>query len=135
MTANEDGEYRQGAMVAATSDVTVASRYLESLEDLNANQKGVTVEDNRPSIARALNISVSSVHNLRRHRRKSVPSWLRDKIVSLFIEVAQNEIRLLEHEIAVAKQVGMDPRDGALVAACARAAALHALLQTTVGSS
>jgi hypothetical protein len=128
MNAKRDGEFRQGAMAAAASDQLVASKYLARAEDLLAAQRSRTVEDNRPYIARALQISASTVHNIRRARRKAVPGWLKEKIISLFVEAAQAELRAIEHEIHVARQIGLGNSDGALVAARTRAAALVDIL-------
>lgn len=128
MTAKRDGQIGQGAMAAAASDRLIASRYLTRAEDLLAGQRKRTVEDNRPYVARALRISASTVHNIRRARRKIVPGWLKEKIVGLFIEAAQAELMAIEHEIEVARQIGLGNGDGALIAARARAANLVSIL-------
>jgi len=117
-------------MRAAVNDGAVARQYLARTEDLIADQKGRTVEDIRPSVASALKITASAVHLIRRGRRKEIPSWLMDKIVGLFIETAQNEMRALEHEIEVARRLGLDHRDGTISAAKARAAAILRVLES-----
>jgi hypothetical protein len=51
------------------------------------------------------------------------------RIRAEFINVLQSEIGRLEHEIAVARQVGMDPREDALAAAEAQICEARALLK------
>lgn len=126
--ANRGGEFRQGAMIAATTDQAIASDYLTRAENLIAVQRKRTVEENRPAIARALEVSVTALERIRHKRRKMVPGWLKDKIVRLFIEAAQAELRALENEIFVARQIGVGNSDGALIEARTRAAALVKIL-------
>lgn len=129
-SAKRDGEIRRGAMAAAASDRLIASTYLTRAEDLLARQTRRTVEENRPQVARRLDISISACDFIRRQRRKIVPAWLKEKIIGLFIQAAQAELLAIEHEIEVARQIGMGNGDGALIAARARAAALVNVLDS-----
>lgn len=129
MTAKKDGDFRQGVMVAATTDHLIASRYLKRAENLYAKQQGKRIEDVRPEVASKLTITPDALAFIRRERRKNVPSWLKDSIVCLFIEVAQAELRAIEHEIEVARQIGLSGSDGRLVKARARAKGLFHLLE------
>lgn len=132
MTAKRDGEKRRGAMAAAASDRLIASNYLKRTEDLFARQRCQTLEEVRPFVAGKLSISVSAAEFIRRMRRQIVPSWLKERIVALFIEAAQAELRAIEHEIDVARQIGLGNHDGKLVAARSRAAQLVQLLDCVV---
>lgn len=125
-----DGEFcRQGKMAVAANDGSMASAYLSRAEDLIAKQRQQPVDVVRPAIASKLKITVSAAEFIRRGRRKIVPAWLMDGIVSLFIEAAQAELRAIEHEIEIARQIGLDPRDDALIAAKTRAASLVRILE------
>jgi hypothetical protein len=135
MTAKGDGEIRRGAMAAAASDRLIASNYLKRAEDLFARQRCQTVEEVRPFVAGKLSISVSAAEFIRRMRRQIVPSWLKERIVLLFIEAAQAELRAIEHEIEVARQIGLGNGDGKLIAARARATALVDLLDSVATES
>lgn len=127
---SRDGEFRRrGTMTVAVTDGSMASAYLTRTEDLFAKQRGARVEDIRPTVASKLRITVSAADFIRRGRRKVVPSWLMENIVRLFIEAAQAELRAIEHDIEIARQIGMDPRDDALVAAKTRAASLVKILE------
>jgi hypothetical protein len=130
MNAKRDGQIGQGAMTAATSDRMVASDYLMRAENLLAGQAQRTVEDNRAHVARVLRISEATCQNIRRGRRKIVPGWLKEKIVGLFIDAAQLELMALEHEIIVARQIGLGNSDSKLLAARARAANLVSVLDS-----
>jgi hypothetical protein len=115
-------------MGAAACDRSLASSYLARSEDLLARRSKRIVEEVRPQIASRLSISASAYDLIRRQRRKIVPGWLRDKIVCVFIEVAQAELMALEHELEIARQIGLGNGDGQLIAARARASALVDLL-------
>lgn len=132
MTAKRDGDFRQGAMTAAALDQQVARKYLTLAEDFLAKQSRRSVEDNRPNVARKLDTSVSTVSNTRRGRNKIVPAWFKEKIIRLFIQAAQNEMMAIEHEIEVARQIGLGNGDSALIAARARASALVTILDGVV---
>ena len=126
--ANRGGQIGQDAMSAAATDRLIASSYLTRAEDLLAKQSKRSVEDNRPHIARTLRISSATVRNIRRARRQTVPGWLKEKIIGLFVDAAQAELRAIQNEIDIARQIGLGNHDSKLVAARARAAALVEIL-------
>ncbi len=127
------GQSGPGVMTAAT-EVEIASGMVTRIENKMAGKLGFTVAEVRPIVARKLATSQGTVLNIRKQRRKTIPASLMDRIIGLLIEVAQEEMLAIEHEIATARQVGFSNRDGALVEARARAAALQSLLETEVGS-
>jgi hypothetical protein len=133
--AERDGEIRRGAMGAAASDRLIASNYLTRAEDLLSRQTRQTIEENRPLVAHKLAISESACDFIRRQRRKIVPAWLKERIVNLFIQVAQAELRAIENEIATARQIGLGNGDGKLIAARARASALITILDSVSSES
>jgi hypothetical protein len=129
MTAKRDGDFRQGAMAAAASDRMVASDYLTRAENLLAGQASRSVENNRPHVARVLRVSEATCSNIRRGRRQIIPAWLKENIISLFIHAAEAELRAIENEIDVARQIGLGNGDSKLVEARARAANLVRVLE------
>lgn len=126
--ANGGGDFRRGAMIAAATDQLIASDYLTKAESLRAAQSRRTVEENRPAIARALDISVTSIERIRHRKRKTVPAWLKERIVHLFIQAAQDELKALQHAVDIARQIGLGNGDSALIEARARAADLVRIL-------
>lgn len=115
-------------------DVPVAARRLALAEDTAANRKGVRVEEVRRGFARFLRVPVKTLENIRSERRKSVPAFLMDGIRDVMIEVLEAEIAHLEHEITIARQVGMDHREDTFEEAAASIAAARALLEKAAGA-
>ena len=107
MTVIRNGEIRRGAMAAAETDIEMASGSLEMLEWLMARRKRRTVEENRPAIARSLDVSVTAVERIRHKRRKVIPSWVMAGIRAKLIDALQQEIAELEHEINIAHHLGV----------------------------
>jgi len=113
----------------AIVDIETASRFARVIEDSEARRHGVQLWTARNSIARRLGVAPGTLRNLRSLRAKVVPNWLMARIRAEFINVLQSEICRLEHEIAVARQVGMDPREDALAAAEAQIREARSLLK------
>ena len=113
----------------AIADVETASRFARVVEDNEAHRLGIQVRAARKAVARRLGVAPGTLRNLRSLRAKVVPNWLMARIRAEFINVLQSEIGRLEHEIAVARQVGMDPREDALAAAEAQICEARALLK------
>lgn len=64
----------------------------------------------RKKVARALGTSPGTIENLQRSRLKNVAGWLRDALRARVIRELESEIARLQHELAVHKQTGVDPR-------------------------
>lgn len=110
MNANQDGFFESEVMDAAT-DVTTASSMIQRLENIEAERRGVTVQEVRIIISRKVRLSTASLANLRRGRRKSVKTDEMGKVRSALIQALQKQIRALEHEITIHRQTGADHRD------------------------
>jgi hypothetical protein len=111
------------------TDIPAASRMLTLLEDTEARRKGFRVDQIRRRIAGRLSVPEKTLLHIRNQRRKSVPSFLLLGIRNLLIEVLQAEIAKLEHEISVAKQIGMDCREDAFEQAAASIAHARQILE------
>jgi hypothetical protein len=98
-------------------------------EDTEARRRGFTVEEARKSFARALKVPEKTLLHIRNQRRKSIPSFLMNGIRDVLIGVLQSEIAKLEHEIAIAQQVGLDHREDAFEQAAASIAAARSMLE------
>jgi len=64
----------------------------------------------RTNVARALGTSPGTIENLQRSRLKRISGWLRDALRARVIRELESEIARLQHELAVHKQTGVDPR-------------------------
>lgn len=114
MSSNRDGQFVQ---MNAMTDVTDAERFARYVEDAEATRLGVKLSEARPVVARRLGASPGTLENLRRGRLKIIPNFLMARIRSEFVAVLQSEVTRLEHEIALARQTGMDHRENDLAAA------------------
>jgi len=81
------------------------------------------------SFASKLAVSVKTLRLIRQQRRKTVPHFLMSGIRAVMIEVLQAEIRLLQHEVDIAKQVGLDHREDAFAEAAAAIETARQLLE------
>jgi hypothetical protein len=83
----------------------------------------------RPIVARDIGVSTGTLETLRRGRLKRIEGWLRDKIESVLMREIEAEIRRLNHELALYRQIGRTPRPGDLEEIEADLAALKAALK------
>ena len=121
-----DGEFNQ---MNAVSDIEAVHRFARRLEDAEAKRLGVRIAEARISLARRLRTSPGTLENIRRLRTKIVPNWLMARIKAEFVSVLQTEIARLEHEISVAKQIGLHHSDDALQEAETQVAAAREILK------
>jgi hypothetical protein len=108
----------RGKAVSATADVQTASGMLSRIEAI----------EGRPHLAKRLRASPGTLENLRRLRLKTVPSWLMDRLRAELVAVLSNEVRKLEHEIHIHRQIGSRHSDDDLRAAEAQIAAAKKIL-------
>lgn len=128
MSSTDDGQIAECRTMNAAVDIDLANRFARVLEDSEARRLGVRITTARDSVARRLKIAPGTLENIRRFRIKTIPNWLMARIRTEFVAVLQTEIRRLEHEIHLARQIGDDPRENILVAAETQLAEAKALL-------
>ena len=83
------------------------------LANLLVDQEYRRVKDRdraRCNVARAIGTSPGTIENLQRNRLKRISGWLRDALRARVIRELEAEIARLQHELAVHKQTGVDPR-------------------------
>jgi hypothetical protein len=102
------------------------------IESLEARRSDRSIREVRMTIARQLKTGVGTLANIRKQRRKTVPAWLMRNIGARLIESIQTEIRALEHEMEITRQIGVDPRDDTVCAVAASLASAKALLKQAV---
>lgn len=71
----------------------------------------------RKQVARDIGVSPGTIENLQRNRLKTIAGWLRDALRARVIRELEAEIVRLQHEIAVLRQSGVDPRSDEMAAA------------------
>jgi hypothetical protein len=132
MSHNEEARFER-RKVGPVSDVPIASRLLTLLEDTQARRRGVSIEVARSGIARALRIPATTLRHIRIQRRKTVESFLLSGIRDQLIVTLQQEIAEIEHELCIARQVGLDVREDAYLQASAAIATARAILERATG--
>lgn len=108
---------------------SAARNWASALEDRERVRSGAALPIARRAVARRLGVAPGSLENLRRGRTKGVRAWLFERIRSAFIQEAQQELQRLSHELDVAIQSGMDPRDDQMGEVVAHIEALKGLLK------
>ncbi|MDQ2079506.1 hypothetical protein RA307_04870 [Xanthobacteraceae bacterium Astr-EGSB] len=116
----------------ATVDIATASRFVATIEDVEARRLGVNTIEARRAVASRCGIAPGTLENLRRERAKVVPHWIMARVRAAFIAILQSEIQRLEHDITIARQVGLDDRDDDLAAAAAQLVAAKTLIAHSV---
>lgn len=113
----------------AMSDVSTVNRFARSLEDVEAQRRGISQIKARELIASRIGISPGTLENLRRMRTKIVPNWLMNRVRAELVSVLQSEIQRLEHEVHIAIQAGSDYRDDLLAEAQTSLASARKILK------
>lgn len=125
MVKTGPGEVQSGPML---HDSTLAADMLIRVENAEAKRLGVRVAEARTTIARRIRTGVGTLRNIRRERRKTIPSWLMNAIREELVRVLQNQIAALEHELHIALQVDGGHRTDDVVAAQTRLAQAKEIL-------
>ena len=128
MSSIRDGKSVQ---MNAMSDVETVNRFARLIEDAEAKRLGIRVQEARTFIASRLGISPGTMENWRRMRTKIVPNWLMNRLRAELINVLQSEIRRLEHEVQLARQIGSNYRDDTLASAETALASAREILSGT----
>lgn len=110
------------------SEIEIASGMVTRVEGILSQRHGLTLDEVRPQVARALRVPVRTVLHLRNQRRKTVTWRLMESLRGLLVEVLQAEIVRLEHEVHVYKQIAGSHRDDRLAAAEAQVVAARRAL-------
>jgi hypothetical protein len=122
----------QGQIDPVQSDVEQAGQMLHTMEGILGRRQGAALADIRPLIARRLRITVGTLVNIAKGRRKSISHALMVAFRAELIGILQSEVIRLEHEIHRHRQIAGGHRSDALAAAEAQiVAAKHTLEAAT----
>jgi hypothetical protein len=99
----------EGALSSALATTDQAATWARRLEDRRADRVGC-LKTARRALARETGVSAGTFENLRRSRIKSVATWVSDRLRYAVIRELEAEVRALEHELAILRQTGSDPR-------------------------
>lgn len=96
--------------MSAVANVEHAQGFARRLEEREAVRSGAPLSVVRPVVARRIGISPGTLENLRRGRLKDVRKGVFDSLRAGVIQELEAEMRRCEHELAVLRQIGTDPR-------------------------
>lgn len=114
-------------MSNAISEVTEAQCLARILVEQEARRRG-SKSNAHAYVARTVGASPGTIENLLRGRLKRISGWLRDALRGRVVRELEAEVVRLQHEIAVLKQAGVDPRSNEMSAARADLSAVLAAL-------
>lgn len=114
---------RTSIPMSATAYVERARGWARMLEDREAARSGEPIHRAREAVARQVAVPPGTLENLRKNRLKGIAAHWYDQLRGGVIRALEAELRHVEFELQIARQVGLDPRGGeteALVASQAR---------------
>jgi hypothetical protein len=74
------------------------------------SREGLTKEQATAAIARRIREAPGTIIGIAKARAKRIDANVRDKLTAYAIRQLEQEIMRLEHELAIARQIGADPR-------------------------
>ena len=103
---------REGQKVSAVSDLNLARDWAEILEAREARRSGVSLDDARPIVARKTGIPEGKLYSLRRNRLKDIARHILLRLGEGVLRELQAELRHVEHDLQILRQIGADPSGG-----------------------
>ena len=88
----------------------LARKWVCDLERMEAARLSIPVVKARDVVARKTGVPAGTLEGLRRDRIKGVKAWVFEALRSAVIGNMKNEISRCAHELALARQSGLDPR-------------------------
>lgn len=85
--------------------------WVESLEKREAARSGQPVREARVRLANRIGVMPGTLENIRRKRVKEARVGVFEKVRRAFIRSLEDEIAALTHELQMARQCGVDPRE------------------------
>lgn len=101
---------RRGTTMNSAIYIDRARAWGARLEDREAMRSGLPIKEARPIVARRTGVSTGALTNLRKNRLKSIAAHVYDRLRAAVERELQGELAALQHELAVLRQTGVDPR-------------------------
>lgn len=98
--------------VSAASDVNLAREWADILEAREARRSGVSLDDARPIVSRKTGIPEGKLYSLRRNRLKDIARHILLRLGEGVMRELQAELRHVEHDLQILRQIGADPSGG-----------------------
>ena len=117
---------REGHSMNSVAYVERAAEWARLLEDKEVERSGADLAAARPVVARRTGVPEGTLRNLRKHRLKAIGAHWFDRLRAGVVKELEAELMRLEHDLAILRATGADPRHPeteAVVADIARARA------------
>jgi ribosomal protein S12 methylthiotransferase accessory factor YcaO len=132
--ANDGGDSGRRGKGSMRGNV-LASSLMERLERFEIERNGGTAREARRRVAKLVGVGPATLDNIRRGRIKEARFSLVSKLLAAVINETQRQIRALEHDLQVARQVGVPAGDDAIVEVETHIARARACLAEIVGGA
>jgi hypothetical protein len=114
--------------MSSVHDVAKAASILGRIEALESERLGKKIEEVRPWLAQSLGSTSETLRNIQRGRKKTIQSWLMGRLDRYWAGLLLHELRLIDHDEAIAQRLGLDVADDARQSARAQKKAALAFL-------
>jgi transposase-like protein len=102
---------RESHSMTTAAYVDTARTWVRRLEDAEAIRSSVPVNTARSSVARKVGVHPGALANIRHGRIKAIAAHVFDALRGAVERELLHEIARLEHELALLRQSGVDPRE------------------------
>lgn len=94
-----------------------ARGWARTLEEREARRSGVDLEGARPIVARRTGVPKGTLVSLRKNRLKGIAVHWYERLRAAVIHELEDELRHVQHELQIARQVGADPHSSEVFSA------------------
>ena len=105
------------------------ARWTRRLVRIEAERGSVTIPIARKTVARKAGIPPGAVEHIERGRTKRIERRVYEALRGLFIREMEREVAAHSHELEIARQCGVDPREDQIGAVEAQLAAVRAAME------
>lgn len=108
------GDFRRRGQGSMRENI-LARSLVERLERFELERGGGNRKEARRRVARQVGVGPATIENIWRGRVKDPRSSLLSKLVAAVINATQRQIQFLEHELQVARRIGLPPGDDVII--------------------
>lgn len=120
--------HREREMTTPDVFVGQAKGWTTLLEDAESKRTGDPIREARKRVARTLGLTSGTLENLRHRSPKAVATHVYERLRGGVIRELEKELQRVEQELHIARQTGLDPRDGEVQSVLSSQAKIRAAL-------
>jgi len=114
--------------VTPADDIALARNWADILEEREARRSGVSLDDARSAVARKTGVPEGKLYSLRRNRLKDIARHILLRLGEGVMRELQAELRHVEHDLQILRQIGADPSGGEVLSLLASRAKIREAL-------